>query len=97
MLIRTSKSNAQPMETALPEWVRYNRLHSSSARPDDSAELRPHLLTLADAANQLRVSPRTLRRMVKSGKLTALRIGRQLRFDSDIFWLEINNLDNRRD
>lgn len=55
------------------------------------------MLTLTDAANQLCISPRTLRRMVNSGKLTALRIGRQLRFDRDIFWLEISNLDNRRD
>ncbi|MEY4998643.1 MAG: Helix-turn-helix domain [Pseudomonadota bacterium] len=55
------------------------------------------MLTLTEAAAQLRISPRTLRRMVNSGKLAAIRIGRQLRFDSDIFWLEINNLDNRRD
>lgn len=97
MLIRTNKSNAQPVETALPEWVREDHSHSSSTIPDNAAELRPHLMTLAEAAAQLRISPRTLCRMVKSGKLTALRIGQQLRFDRDIFWLEISHLDTRRD
>ena len=97
MLIRTNKSNAPPVETVLPEWVREDHHHSSSAIPDNAAQLRPHLMTLTEAAAQLRLSPRTLRRLVKSGKLTALRIGRQLRFDRDIFWREISNLDNRRD
>ncbi len=96
VMIRTSKSTSPRSETQLPEWVRDDHLHSS-APPDNPAELRPHLLTLADAAAQLRISPRTLRRMVKSGKMTAIRIGRQLRFDRDIFWREINTLDNRRD
>jgi excisionase family DNA binding protein len=97
MVIRTFKLTSTQSETQLPEWVRNCHLHSSSARPDNSVEPRPHMLTLTEAAAQLRISPRTLRRMVNSGKLAAIRIGRQLRFDSDIFWLEINNLDNRRD
>jgi excisionase family DNA binding protein len=96
MMSRTNEPLLPPTDAGLPEWVRDDHLHSS-APPDNPAELRPHLLTLADAAAQLRISPRTLRRMVKSGKLTALRIGRQLRFDRDIFWREISNLDNRRD
>lgn len=97
MVIRTSKLISPRPKTQLPEWAREDHFHSSSAIPDNAAELRPHLLTLPEAANQLRVSPRTLRRMVKSGKLTAIRIGRQLRFDRDIFWREISYLDDRRD
>jgi excisionase family DNA binding protein len=96
-MIHTNEPLLPPTDTGLPEWVRNGQLQSSSARPDGSGELRPHLMTLTEAANQLRISSRTLRRMVKSGKLTAIRIGRQLRFDRDIFWREINNLDNRRD
>lgn len=94
---RTNEPLLPPTDAGLPEWVRNGQLQSSSARPDGSGELRPHLLTLTEAAAQLRISPRTLRRMVKSGKLTALRIGRQLRFDRDTLYCEISNLDNRRD
>ncbi len=97
MLIRTNKSNAQPVETALPEWVRENNDAALSSASKNACDPQSSLLTLTEAAAQLRISPRTLRRMVKSGKLTARRIGRQLRFDRDIFWLEISNLDNRRD
>jgi excisionase family DNA binding protein len=97
VMIRTNEPLLPPTDAGLPEWVRNGHLHSSSARPDDASELRPHLLTLTEAANQLRISPRTLRRMVESGKLTALRIGRQLRFDRDIFWREINTLGMCRD
>ncbi len=97
MMSRTNEPLLPPTDAGLPEWVRNGQLQSSSARPDGSDELRPHLLTLADAANQLRISPRTVRRMVKSGKLTALRIGRQLRFDRDTLYCEISNLDNCRD
>jgi hypothetical protein len=35
--------------------------------------------------------------MVKAGGVTAIRIGRQLRFDRAILWLEINNLGSRRE
>ena len=96
-MIHTNEPLLPPTDTGLPEWVRNGQLQSSSARPDGSGELRPHLMTLTEAANQLRISSRTLRRMVKSGKLTAIRIGRQLRFDRDIFWREISYLDDRRD
>jgi excisionase family DNA binding protein len=97
MLIRTNKSNAQPVETALPEWVRENNDAALSSASKNACDPQSSLLTLTEAAAQLRISPRTLRRMVKSGKLTALRIGRQLRFDRDTLYCEISNLDNRRD
>ncbi len=97
MLIRTNKSNAPPVETALPEWVRESNDTALSSASKNACDPQSSLLTLTEAANQLRISPRTLRRMVKSSKLTAIRIGRQLRFDRDIFWREISHLDNHRD
>ncbi len=97
MLIRTNKSNSQPMENTLPEWVRENHDGALSSASKNACDPQSSLLTLTEAANQLRISPRTLRRMVKSSKLTAIRIGRQLRFDRETLSREINNLDNRRD
>jgi len=96
-MIRTHEQLLPPTDAGLPEWVAYEGTDTVSAVPKTACDPKSSLLTLTDAAAQLRISPRTLRRMVKSGKLTALRIGRQLRFDRDIFWREISNLDNRRD
>ena len=97
VMIRTNETLLPTTDAELPEWVAYEVTDTISAVPKTACDPQSSLLTLTDAAAQLRISPRTLRRMVKSGKLTALRIGRQLRFDRDIFWREINNLDNRRD
>lgn len=97
MLIRTNKSHAPPVETALPEWVRENHNAALSSASKNACDPQSSLLTLTQAAAQLRISPRTLRRMVKSGQLSALRIGRQLRFDRDLFWREINTLGMCRD
>ncbi len=90
-------SHSPPLENTLPEWVRDDHRLTLSDTSNNVGDREHPLLTSTEAARHLRISPRTLRRMVKSGKLTAIRIGRQLRFDRDIFWLEISNLDNRRD
>jgi excisionase family DNA binding protein len=37
------------------------------------------LLTAQEAADRLRITTRTLRRWIKDGKITAIRIGRTLR------------------
>jgi excisionase family DNA binding protein len=37
------------------------------------------LMTIADAAETLAVSPRTVRRLIDQGALTATRVGRQIR------------------
>ena len=39
----------------------------------------PRLMTIADAAEALAVSPRTVRRLIEEGTLTATRIRRQIR------------------
>jgi excisionase family DNA binding protein len=48
------------------------------------------LLTLPELAEQLQLSEKTLRRMIASGRLPCVRLGRQLRFlPGDVFrWLE---------
>ena len=44
------------------------------------------LLTLAEVAGFLRVSPKTVRRLVASGRLRCVRLGRVLRFQlADLF------------
>ena len=50
-----------------------------AARPARGAPER--LLTVADAAAALRVSTKTVRRLVGRGELAASRVGRQLRVD----------------
>lgn len=44
------------------------------------APAAPRLVSLAELADRWRVSPRTVQRLVGAGRLTAIRIGRQLRF-----------------
>jgi excisionase family DNA binding protein len=50
----------------------------------------PQLLKLEEVANFLRLHPRTIRRMVKSGRIPCVRIRRAIRFDQgDVFaWLQ---------
>ncbi len=47
---------------------------------DDKNNLTP-LLTIPEAAEQLRVHPEIVRRMVTSGELSAVRLGRAVRID----------------
>lgn len=44
-----------------------------------------HLLTVAEVADRLRVTPRTVYRLVAEHRLTFIRVGNQLRFPSDDF------------
>lgn len=94
---RNAKSSSPIFETLLPAWVRENHQRTSASTSNINCVPQPSLLTLAEAAAQLRISPKTLRRMVKAGGVTAIRIGRQLRFDREILWLEINNFGSRRE
>ena len=96
-MTRNAKPASPMFETVLPKWVGDDHHRALSAKPNNVFVPQPSLLTLAEAAAQLRISPKTLRRMVKAGGVTAIRIGRQLRFDRDTLWLEINNLGSRRE
>jgi excisionase family DNA binding protein len=44
------------------------------------------LLSVDEAADALRVSPKTVRRLIARGELPALRVGRQLRIGRDGFF-----------
>lgn len=96
-MTRNAKSSSLMFDTLLPEWVRDDHHRALSAKSNNVCVPQPSLLTLAEAAAQLRISPRTLRRMVKAGDVTTIRIGRQLRFDHDTLWREINDLDSGRE
>ena len=52
-------------------------------------------LTVPEAAERLRVSPKTVYRLVWSGQLPAHRIGSQIRIDEQAFerWLEASGGD----
>lgn len=43
----------------------------------------PEILTVADVAQQLQISPRTIRREIARGRLRAVRVGRQFRVPRD--------------
>jgi excisionase family DNA binding protein len=62
--------------------------------------LERRLLTAAELAHLLGISPRTLRRHVKSGAIPSVRIGRLLRFDPmqiESFFLKYAGLSNLKD
>jgi excisionase family DNA binding protein len=69
----------------LPDWVLSVVAQSIGLPTSIPPEADRALATLEEASTLLRISPRTLRRMVKSDKISAIRIDRQLRFDRDIF------------
>jgi len=65
-------------------------------RSNQVLELPPlqRLLTVIEIAELLAVSPRTIHRLVKSGDLRPIRVGRQLRFtQDDIRRLELGSIE----
>lgn len=48
-----------------------------------SGEARPRFVTVAEVADQLRVSNMTVYRLVQSGQLAAVRVGRSYRIRED--------------
>ncbi len=75
---------------AVPAWAKHVRLGRREPRgptnsiivPDsetDSAGTLLRLLTIAQVANRLQVSQKTIRRMIASGQLRAVRLRRALR------------------
>ena len=65
----------------LPDWIRNRDL--TAERTSGAAPLSPvitsHVLTMREVADVLRVSSRTVRRMIDRGELQAVRIGRSVR------------------
>ena len=64
----------------LPAWV-YTKPEpeAHATTPHDAADNPADLLTRAEAARYLRVSDRTVSRLIRTGKLPAARIGRAVR------------------
>ena len=76
---------------AVPTWAEEAKQRSSRRPPSVTDETHlgmgargslSSLLTVADVAHGLRVSPKTVRRMINSGQLRAIRVRRVLRVTS---------------
>ncbi len=64
----------------LPAWVYAKpEPEAHATTPHDAAVITNDLLTRAEAARYLRVSDRTLSRLIRTGQLPASRIGRAVR------------------
>lgn len=64
----------------LPAWVYAKPAPEAHATtPHDAAVITNDLLTRAEVAQYLRVSDRTVSRLIRTGKLPAARIGRAVR------------------
>ena len=64
----------------LPAWVYAKPEHEAHAKtPQAPADATDELLTRAEVARYLRVSDRTVSRLIRAGKLPAARIGRAVR------------------
>lgn len=93
-----SSSTSIPSDGAdcLPDWVQASTPDKARAVALNCDQDQP-LLKLAEVANLLRISTKTVRRMVQAGSLPALRIGRALRFENDQISLFLNSLVVRRE
>lgn len=65
----SSRSETQPVEA------------SANAEPPAASLTAPALLTTNEAADALRVHPRTVQRLVERGQLSAVHLGTAVRFD----------------
>jgi len=54
-----------------------------------------NLLTVKEVAELLRLSPQTLYKMLKQGKISAIKIGSQWRFDSEQIRSWLNDRESR--
>ncbi len=72
-----------PATAPLPHWIQ-SRDTSAVGRRREAVEAIPEskdkaVLTIAEVAERLRISPRTVRRQIASGALCAVKIGRSVR------------------
>lgn len=87
MLYKNSKKRSHtPAASAaingvdLPAWVYAKpEPEAHATTPHDAAVITNELLTRAEAARYLRVSDRTVSRLIRAGQLPAARIGRAVR------------------
>jgi excisionase family DNA binding protein len=87
---KTNSPKKIPSMTAeAPAWlerrIRAAEIQAAAANPvtprlAPAAISSPAVLTIAEAAQLMRISVRTVRRLVTAGELSAVRIGRSIRF-----------------
>jgi excisionase family DNA binding protein len=78
----TSRSKVSPDTSNLPAWVLATPKQVEEAAAGSRALVAAdELLILAEVAQYLRVSTRTVSRMIKSGRLPAKRVGRAVRIE----------------
>lgn len=78
----TSRSKVSPDTSNLPTWVLVTPKQVEEAAAGSRAPVATdELLTLAEVAQYLRVSTRTVSRMIKSDRLPAKRVGRAARIE----------------
>jgi excisionase family DNA binding protein len=80
----------------LPDWVSASQPDKARVVALSDSQDQP-LLKLAEVANLLRISTKTVRRMVQAGSLPALRVGRALRFEREQISMFLNSLVIRRE
>lgn len=81
-LTDTSRSATSSGTTNLPAWALAASKQIAVAHANVQTPFAPdELLTLSEVAQYLRVSPRTVSRMIKSGHLPAKRVGRGVRIE----------------
>ena len=77
-----TRSSKRPRTSDLPAWVLAAPKQVEGTAADKVVPLAADdLLTLAEVAQYLRVSTRTVSRMIKSGRLPAKRVGRAVRIE----------------
>jgi len=86
-----TESNPSPVTRPARLLVRALQFEPTRAGPErfglarmnsrEIENMRTQLMTLREVAHYLRVHPATVYRLVKAGRLPAIRVGRDLRFD----------------
>ena len=79
---------SSPTNASFPDWAHLDRVGGIAPTSVLARDRRETFLTVAEAAALLRVSEKTVRRLITHGDLKAVRIGRSVR----IHFTELENL-----
>jgi hypothetical protein len=63
-----------PFTTSVPDWAHYDRVGGAAPTSAVAGGGREPFMTVAEAAALLRVSEKTIRRLIASGQIGAVRI-----------------------
>ena len=89
-LRRDSRFESDGVEGGSPAPTKVSLGEATTMRPGGVVHALPALLTIGELSDLLKLSEKTIRRMIAAGRLPCVRLGRQLRFlPGDVFrWLE---------